>query len=284
MSEGAAADKPAGEKLQKVLARLGFGSRRELEEWIGAGRVSVDGRISALGDRVLPEQTIRVDGRIVSTSQSIPRRRMLIYHKPEGELCTRRDPEGRPTVFENLPGLRQGRWISVGRLDINSQGLLLFTNDGELAHRLTHPKYAIEREYAVRVHGEVDETMLKRLKQGVELEDGPAHFDTIRDAGGEGRNHWYHVTLHEGRNREVRRMWEAVGAEVSRLVRVRFGPIELPRALRLGRWQELEAGESAPLVRLVDLRPDAPRHVHKRRTKAHTKPRTGARKKTGRRR
>lgn len=227
------------EKLQKVLARAGLGSRRELEGWIEAGRVRVNGRAARLGDRVEPDDRLQVDGRDVSIDQA-PRVRVLVYNKPEGQVTTRSDPEGRPTVFDSLPRLGRGRWISVGRLDINSQGLLLFTNDGDLAAGLTHPSSEVEREYAVRVFGAVEPAELERLQHGIELEDGPAAFDRIVDGGGEGRNHWYHVVLREGRHREVRRLWEAVERPVSRLVRVRYGPVELPRQLSRGRWLELE--------------------------------------------
>jgi 23S rRNA pseudouridine2605 synthase len=245
---------PPGEKLQKILARLGYGSRRELEQWIADGRVSVDGKLARLGDRVTEEQQIRVDGRPVNLPQEGLRRRVLVYYKPEGEVCSRSDPQGRPTIFDHLPGLRAGRWVAVGRLDLNSQGLMLLTNDGELANRLMHPRYEIEREYAVRVLGEVTDDMVQQLKKGVELEDGLAKFDTIVDAGGEGANHWYHVTLHEGRNREVRRMWEAVGVKVSRLTRVRFGPLRLPRNLRVGNWEQLDDNTLAPLLEKVGLK------------------------------
>jgi 23S rRNA pseudouridine2605 synthase len=245
---------PPGEKLQKILARLGYGSRRELEQWIADGRVSVDGKLAKLGDRVTEEQQIRVDGRPVNLPKEGLKRRVLVYYKPEGEVCSRSDPQGRPTIFDHLPGLRAGRWVAVGRLDLNSQGLMLLTNDGELANRLMHPRYEIEREYAVRVLGEVSEEMVQQLKKGVELEDGLAKFDTIVDAGGEGANHWYHVTLHEGRNREVRRMWEAVGVKVSRLTRVRFGPLRLPRNLRVGNWEQLDDNTLAPLLEKVGLK------------------------------
>ncbi len=228
------------EKLQKVLARAGLGSRRELEGWIEAGRVRVNGRPAGLGDRVEPGDRLQVDGRDVSIDQA-PRIRVLAYNKPEGEVTTRSDPEGRPTVFDSLPRLGRGRWISVGRLDINSQGLLLFTNDGDLAAGLTHPSSEVEREYAVRVFGAVEPATLEQLQRGIELDDGPAAFDRIEDAGGEGRNHWYHVVLREGRHREVRRLWEAVERPVSRLIRVRYGPVALPRQLSRGRWQELES-------------------------------------------
>lgn len=250
----ATTDDNNGERLQKLIAHAGLGSRREVEQWIEQGRVSVDGKVAKLGDRALGHQTIRVDGRILKASERPAKLRVLLYHKPEGELCTRSDPQGRPTVFAHLPLLRQGRWISVGRLDLNTSGLLLFTNDGELANCLMHPRLAIEREYAVRVFGDVSLAQLQQLQQGVVLEDGPAQFDSISDVGGEGKNHWYHVTLHEGRNREVRRLWEVVGAKVSRLTRVRFGDIVLPRGLRAGRWQELEGTVLHALLQLTGLR------------------------------
>jgi 23S rRNA pseudouridine2605 synthase len=243
------------EKLQKVLARAGFASRRELEEWIAAGRISVNGKIATLGDRVGEQDVIRVDGRVVQRARLVPReRRVLIYHKPLGEVCTRSDPEGRPTIFDNLPRLTNGRWITIGRLDINTSGLLLVTNDGELANRLMHPSSEIEREYAVRVLGEVLPETLERLRSGVQLEDGEAHFDRLVDAGGEGANHWYHVTLREGRNREVRRLWESQGIAVSRLTRVRYGNILLPRAVRPGRFADVKGPELDALLALVGLR------------------------------
>jgi 23S rRNA pseudouridine2605 synthase len=224
-----------------------------MEEWIRQGRVTVDGARAGLGDRVEPHRVIKVDGRALPRVDVVPQNRILVYHKPEGELCTRADPKGRPTVFDRLPSLRHGRWISVGRLDFNTSGLLFFTTDGELAHRLMHPSREIEREYAVRVRGEVTEAMRKRLRQGVSLEDGTARFDTVVDAGGTGVNRWYHVTLKEGRYREVRRLWEAVGAEVNRLIRVRFGNVDLPRQLPAGRWQELDARSMRPLLVLAGL-------------------------------
>ncbi|MDH5634169.1 MAG: 23S rRNA pseudouridine(2605) synthase RluB [Gammaproteobacteria bacterium] len=248
---------PEGEKLQKVLAHAGLGSRRELERWIEEGRVSVDGKVVQLGARVLPNQTIRVDGHIVHLERKAPRRRILVYNKPEGEICTRSDPQGRPTVFESLPRLHNGRWVSVGRLDVNTGGLMLFTTDGELANRLMHPRYEIEREYAVRIHGEVSQQMLQVLRKGVELDDGLASFNSISDRGGEGSNHWYHVTLNEGKNREVRRLWESQGLQVSRLTRVRFGPINLSRQVRQGRWQDLDEAQIQVLYQLVGLRAEA---------------------------
>lgn len=252
------------EKLQKVLARAGIGSRREMERWIAEGRVSIDGKKAGLGDRVEPAQTIRIDGHVISNvaTTRAARPRVLLYHKPEGELCTRKDPQGRPIVFDRLPILRHARWVVIGRLDINTAGLLLFTTDGELANRLMHPSTGVEREYAVRVLGEVTSDALERLRTGVMLEDGPAHFNTIEDAGGTGANRWYHVTLNEGRNREVRRLWDAVGVQVSRLLRVRYGPIILQRELHLGRWREATREEVDALYALAQMDvPQAPRRT-----------------------
>lgn len=244
------------EKLQKALARMGLGSRRQMEEVIRLGRVSVNGQVAQIGDRVSQGDEIRIDGRQVRyTAENEKRRRVLMYYKPEGEICSSQDPEGRPTVFERLPPLTGDRWIMVGRLDINSTGLLLFTNDGELAHRLMHPSYQIEREYAVRVMGEVTPEIIKNLSTGVELEDGLAKFDDIREKGGEGVNKWYQVKLKEGRNREVRRLFESQGLKVSRLLRIRYGNVDLPRELRTGRYLELDRKQIDSLTNLVDLRP-----------------------------
>ncbi|MBS6057989.1 MAG: 23S rRNA pseudouridine(2605) synthase RluB [Mixta calida] len=264
------------EKLQKVLARAGHGSRREIEAMISAGRISVDGKLATLGDRIEPNATvkIRIDGHVVSISESAQQVcRVLAYYKPEGELCTRNDPEGRPTVFDRLPRLRGARWIAVGRLDVNTCGLLLFTTDGELANRLMHPSREVEREYAVRVFGQVDDTKIRQLSQGVQLEDGPASFRTIKFTGGEGMNQWYSVTLTEGRNREVRRLWEAVGVQVSRLIRVRYGDITLPKGLPRGGWTELDLQPVNYLRELVELPPESvskvPVEKDRRRTKAN---------------
>ncbi len=250
---------PAGEKLQKVLARMGLASRRDIEAWIGEGRVKVNGEVATLGQRVDSHDAISVDGRLLKREEAVESvRRVLIYNKPEGEVCTRDDPEGRPTVFERLPRLRAGRWINIGRLDINTTGLLLFTTDGELANRLMHPSYEMDREYAVRVRGEVTEEMLENLKQGVMLEDGPAKFTDIQEApGGEGLNHWYHCVVMEGRNREVRRLWESQGLVVSRLKRVRFGPVFITSDLTMGRWREMSQGEVDILSAEVGLKPVA---------------------------
>lgn len=246
----------SGEKLQKVLARLGLGSRREIEAWIGAGRVEVNGEVAQLGCRVDSLDQISVDGRPLRRDLNTEViRRVMIYNKPEGEVCTRDDPEGRPTVFDRLPRLKQGRWINVGRLDLNTSGLLLFTTDGELASRLMHPSYQMDREYAVRVMGEVDEAMIERLKTGVMLEDGPARFTDVVSSGGDGINRWYHVCLLEGRNREVRRLWESQGVKVSRLKRVRFGPVFLGAELPMGRWREMKQNEIDTLSEEVGLKP-----------------------------
>lgn len=242
------------EKIQKILANLGIGSRREIERWIRAGRIQLNQRPAQLGDRIDLTAKIFIDGKPISlVATSDFKRRVLIYHKPEGEICARSDPEQRPTVFEHLPPLRGQRWIMIGRLDINTLGLLIFTNDGELAHRLSHPSYEIEREYAVRVLGKVDENIVQRLRTGVKLVDGMAAFTQIEERGGSGANHWYHVVLKEGRNREVRRLWESQGIIVSRLLRVRFGTISLPKDLPRGQARELKSSEIQQLVRLVGL-------------------------------
>lgn len=242
----------APEKIQKILARTGLGSRREIEEWIQSGRVTMNGKTAQLGMRASEKDKLAVDGKPVFWKLAEAfKTRILIYYKPEGVICTRSDPQGRPTVFEQLPRIAKGRWISIGRLDINTLGLLILTNNGELAHRMMHPSFQIEREYAVRVFGEVQPEVLTRLKSGVELEDGNAHFETIEDAGGSGLNHWYHVTLKEGRCRLVRRLWESQDVQVSRLMRVRYGNISLPRGLRAGRWEELEDNTVEALEALV---------------------------------
>lgn len=229
------------EKIQKVLANAGLGSRRQIEEWIRAGRISVNNETAKIGDRISPEAAICIDGRPIKLVKSLSKKtRVLLYNKPEGEICTRSDPENRPTVFSHLPLLRNSRWIAVGRLDINTQGLILFTNNGELANQLMHPRTGLEREYAVRVHGTVTPHILQKLQRGVKLEDGMAHFEKITEAGGEGSNRWFNVIVKEGRNRLVRRLWESQNLQISRLMRVRFGSITLPRGLHRGQWQELE--------------------------------------------
>jgi len=245
--------KSIDEKLQKVVARAGLASRREAERWIDAGRISVNGKIATLGDRVKSEDKIRVDG-ILLREENIAKAsvKILMYNKPEGEISTNHDPGGRPTVFDTLPKLHHGRWIQIGRLDVNTSGLLLFTNDGELANRLMHPSSEIQREYAVRVFGEVTDEIKARLRQGVQLEDGVAAFNSIKAAGGEGINRWYHVTLGEGKNREVRRLWESQeGIQVSRLIRLRYGVCSLDRSLPRGRWRSLAAKETREIMQSV---------------------------------
>lgn len=243
---------PAGERLQKLLAAAGFGSRREIEGWITAGRVTVRGQVAKLGDRASPGDSILLDGKEIKISPHRSAPRVIAYHKPIGELVTRSDPEGRPTVFDKLPKLSPGRWVAVGRLDLNSSGLLLFTDSGELANELMHPRQQIEREYEVRVQGGLSPEAMQRLLAGVELEDGPAKFkriDALQGKKDSGSNRWYRVVLAEGRNREVRRMVEAAGGRVSRLMRVRFGPVALPVDLPPGRSLELSSRTVAEIVR-----------------------------------
>ena len=234
-----------GVRVQKHLADRGYGSRRQMETWIEAGRISINGALAELGSRVADGDLVRVDGRRVENTRTAEMHlsRVLCYHKPVGEICSRRDSEGRRSVFEALPSLKSGRWINVGRLDLNTSGLLLFTNNGELSHRLMHPSREIEREYAVRVRGEVRPSTLRMLRAGVRLEDGLARFKTITKRGGSGANVWYHVVLTEGRTREVRRLWESQSVQVSRLMRVRYGPIELAREQRAGSWLELDEND-----------------------------------------
>ena len=220
-----------------MLASAGLGSRREIEVWIAAGRVMVNGQVAKLGDRAVPSDAVLVDGKpVIRPARSKPR--VLLYHKPVGELVTRSDPEGRRTVFDSLP---QGRWVAVGRLDLNSSGLLLLTDSGELANRLMHPRYGLEREYVARVRGALQPAEERKLLRGITLDGNPARFESVRsDRESEGSNQWYRVVLKEGRNREVRRLFEAVGHPVSRLIRVRYGPLELPRDLAPGSWCELQ--------------------------------------------
>lgn len=247
-------DSPQGEKLQKLLAQAGLGSRREMERVIAAGRVSVNGKVAKLGDRASGKDAIAVDGKkIKAQSSGQYAGKVLIYNKPEGEICSRNDPEGRRTVFDRLPKISSGRWISVGRLDYNTSGLLLFTTDGTLANALMHPSSVIEREYMSRVLGNVDEKMLQRLHDGVLLEDGVARFTDIVDAGSEGANRWFYVVVMEGRNREVRRLWESQEVQVSRLKRVRYGDIFLPSKLRQGQWTELSTEDIAKLYEMAGL-------------------------------
>jgi 23S rRNA pseudouridine2605 synthase len=242
------------EKLQKVLARAGFGSRREIEEWIAKGRVKVNGKVATIGERVDDSDQIVVDGKKLAPQKRMrEERRVLLYNKPEDEICTRNDPEGRPTVFDKLPSIKHGRWVSIGRLDINTSGLLLFTTDGELANKLTHPSSEVEREYAVRVMGDVTDDMLKAMHEGVILDGHLCRFSDIRYYAGEGVNQWYHVVIMEGRNREVRKLWESQGLKVSRLKRVRFGPIFIPSTVTRGNYRELAKPEVDKLLKLVDM-------------------------------
>ncbi len=243
-----------GERIQKVLARGGVGSRREIEGWINEGRFKLNGEIVKLGDRLKVGDYLQLNDRVVHWEKfAIQPTRVLLYHKPTGEVVTRRDPEGRPVVFSQLPVLTTARWISVGRLDINTSGLLLVTNNGELANQLMHPSTQVEREYAVRILGDVSEATLEKLKQGVELEDGKAHFDAIRFFGGEGANKWYHVIVSEGRNRLVRRLWESQEVIVSRLMRVRYGPVVLPERLKTSTFYELTEKELDLLFEFAGL-------------------------------
>ena len=237
--------------MQKALADAGHGSRREIEAWIAEGRVSVNDAAAHVGQRVTSKDKIKFNGRLVYLKDVARMPRVLLYHKPEGEIVSRDDPEGRPSVFEKLPRIRGARWITIGRLDFNSCGLLLVTDSGELANRLMHPRYGLEREYAVRILGELSPESLYQLQTGIELEDGLAHFKRIEAAGGEGSNRWYRVVLNEGRNREVRRMFEAVGITVSRLMRVRYGPVVLPPQLKRGQSRELVPAEVTALLEVL---------------------------------
>jgi 23S rRNA pseudouridine2605 synthase len=227
------------ERLQKVMASAGLGSRRALESKIGEGRIRVNGTVATLGQNVKPDDSVEFENHQWKVVSEPVRHRSLIYNKPEGEVTTRSDPQGRPTVFDRLPRVKGGRWVAVGRLDINTTGLLLLTTDGELAHAMMHPSNQVDREYACRILGRVSNEQLERLRQGVELEDGTASFSDIKAAGGSGENRWFHVVLLEGRNREVRRLWESQGLKVSRLKRVRYGAAFLPKRLRMGQRSEI---------------------------------------------
>ncbi len=283
-SSTAPQDQQQPERLQKLLSQAGVGSRREVDAWIQEGRVTVNGKLAEPGTKALASDRVAVDGKLVeSRASSAVARRVLVYNKPEGEVTTRNDPEGRPTVFDNLPRLKEQRWVAVGRLDINTTGLMIFTTDGDLANRLMHPSSQVDREYAVRIFGEVDDAMIQRLREGVLLDDGMASFSDISAAGGSGINQWFHVTLMEGRNREVRRLWESQGVRVSRLKRVRYGPVFLPSRLSVGRWEEMEQKGVDDLSKTVGLEPVAvpsmtpgeKREHERQRGKA---PSTGARK------
>lgn len=272
------------EKLQKVLAREGVGSRREMERVIAAGRVQVNGQVAKLGDRVTYKDRVSLDGRQVKLQMPQSHTaRVILYNKPEGEICSRSDPQGRPTVYDRLPEIKGERWISVGRLDFNTSGLMLFTNDGELANKLMHPSSMIDREYLVRVQGSVDTEMKQRLREGVMLEDGKARFTDIVDGSGEGTsdstNHWFYCVVMEGRNREVRRLWESQGVKVNRLKRVRYGNIFIPSHVRANQWIELNHKELKELCVTAGVKPPRPsptsrqkdmdreRHVRRLRSK-----------------
>lgn len=255
---------PQGERLQKVLAQAGIGSRREMEEWISAGRVSVNGTVATLGMRVSEGDKVQVDGRHIrlqlQAEQTLPR--ILLYHKQEGEIVSRDDPKERANVFDALPKLRGQKWIAIGRLDFNTSGLLIFTTSGELANRLMHPRFEVEREYAVRVQGQMTpDQMHQMIKEGIELEDGLVRFEQLSDEGGEGFNHWYRLVLKEGRNRVVRRTFEALGLPVSRLMRVRFGMINLPPRIKRGMMAELGEGEVRAIIEWVGLPAGVARQV-----------------------
>ena len=242
------------ERVQKALARMGYGSRREIERLIGEEQIRINGQLAKIGDHVKEGDKVNIGKRRAVITSDVKRIRVLLYNKPEGEICTQKDDEGRRTVFESIGRLHEGRWISVGRLDINSSGLLLFTNYGDLANHLMHPSSEIEREYAVRVNGEVTNEIINNLLKGVELEDGLFKFDQILDSGGQGANHWYHVILKEGKNREVRRLWQSQDMRVSRLTRVRYGSLVLPRDLKVGNKRELSLEEIKILFEDINLK------------------------------
>ena len=247
----------SAKRIQKVLAQSGFGSRREIEKAIVDERVLVNNKIAKIGQSIIPTDKVVFKGKLIrlNTSNNLPR--VLIYHKPDGELVSENDPGGRKTVFQNLPKIKQAEWISIGRLDFNTSGLLIFTSYGELANKMMHPKYEVDREYSVRVLGELSNDQMKELESGIVLEDGNAKFESINFEGGEGANKWYRVVLKEGKNREVRRMFKHFDMTVSRLIRVRFGIIILPSHLKRGMHTELTQAEVSRLLQKHDIKPES---------------------------
>ena len=258
----------AGQRLHKHLADLGVESRRTIERWIEQGKIKVDGRVAQLGDKVSPGSRITIDGRPLRANAAPRRQRVILYHKPEGEISTRKDPDDRPTVFARLPKVKGERWVSVGRLDINTRGLILFTNDGELANRLMHPRFGLEREYLCRVYGNVDAAAVQRLQTGIMLDGSCVQFQQVRrhdKSDSRSRNSWYSVVVSEGKYREVRRVWEAVGCRLSRLIRVRYGTVVLPKTLRAGQWVELKPAEISELLRSpTDEKPPGKKPIGKK--------------------
>lgn len=279
----ASAAQGPSQKLQKVLAQSGLGSRREMEEFIAAGKVLVNGEVATLGTRVSPEDLVKVGRRQIRFKLSAKLPRVILYHKPEGEIVSRDDPDGRPSVFDKLPVIRAGKWLAIGRLDFNTCGLLIFTTSGELANRLTHPRFEVEREYAVRIMGELDDAQARQLVNGLELDDGPARFDQLVAQGGEGRNHWYRVVVREGRNRLVRRMFEHLGLQVSRLMRVRFGIVNMPPRLKRGQHLELTDAQTRSVLdwlaggKVADDEPAAPPPAPTRKTQGRSSSAPGGR-------
>lgn len=270
------------ERIQKVLSRVGTGSRRQIEDWIRQGKIQVNKKTARIGDHISPDDRVYIDGKKIDLSGSLEvERRVIAYYKNEGEICSRNDPEHPDSVFDHLPRLKSGRWISVGRLDLNTCGLLIFTTDGELANRLMHPSYKIEREYASRVLGDVPDGALENMLSGVECEDGVLKFDSIRDAGGEGANHWYHVILHQGRYREVRRLWESQDIKVSRLKRVRYGPVTLPRSLRQGKWMELDHAQINHLLSMTGMKTETGKKTTGRASATRKKRYSSGKRKSG---